>query len=157
MRLLTAITLLGVVLVPHSAFSQSVEKGQALCYQIEKTVNALVDYTQTSCLPTKGKSPETHSFILLSNKPVFSTEASKKGWVIAAIAATGDALNKNASVRADELWLSDTTQMKTRIVYVMPAAMAKSLQRKVKGDQITVDGMYSEIIKNLDKRNLPKR
>jgi len=157
MRILIAIIVLSVVTTPLSALSQSTEKGQALCYQIEKTVNALVDYTQTSCIPSAGKNPGTHSFILLSSKPVFSIEASKKAWILVAVAATGDALNKNASVRAEELWLSDATQMKSRTAYVMPAPLAKSLQRRVKGEQITLDGMYSEIIRNLSQRSIPKR
>lgn len=123
---------------PAPAQPQSPEKGQALCYQIEKVVNALVDYAQTSCLPTAGRSPGTHSFILISSKPVFSVEASKKGWLLVAVAATGDALNKSASVKADELWLSDANEMKSRTAYVLPAALARSLQQQIKGDKISL-------------------
>ena len=137
--------------------AQPAEKGQALCYQIEKIVNALVDYTQTACVPSAGKSPGAFTFILISSKPVFASEASKKAWVLVAVAASGDALNKNASVKAEELWLSDANEMKSRTAYVMPAALAKSLQRRIKADQITLDTMYSEVSKNLSQRNIPKR
>jgi len=61
-----------------SAAAQSVEKGQSICYEVQNAVNALVDYTQTSCLPSGGKDG-VFSFIVISNQPVFSVEASKKG------------------------------------------------------------------------------
>jgi hypothetical protein len=98
-RALIQVIVLAVSTTPSLAQSQSAERGQALCYQIEKMVNALVDYTQTSCLPTPGKGQGSQSFILLSSQPVFSVEASKKAWVLVAVAATGDALNKSASVK----------------------------------------------------------
>ena len=157
MRQLIQAMIFAVLTTPMAAFSQSTETGQALCYQIEKMINALVDYTKTSCLPTAGKDKESHSFILLSSQPVFSGAASKKGWVLVAVAATSDALNKNASVKAEELWLSDANQMKSRTAYVIPAALAKSLQRKIKADQISLDTMYSEISKSMSQKSISKR
>jgi len=157
MRLLIAIMILVTLATPRLALSQSAEKGQALCYQIEKMVNALVDYTQTSCLPTAGKSQGSYSFILLSSQPVFSVEASKKGWVLVSVAAAGDALNKNVSVKAEEIWLSDANQMKNRIAYIMPSELAKSLQRRIKADEINLDTMYSEISKNLIQKSIAER
>ena len=75
------------------ALSQTMEKGQSACFQIEKIVNAIVDYTQTTCVPIVATSTRTNSFILISSQPVFSVEASKKAWLIVAVAATGDVLN----------------------------------------------------------------
>ena len=140
-----------------TAFSQSAEKGQSVCFQIGNMVNALVEYTQTSCVPTLSKTPGAYSFILMSSKPIFAVEASKKARLLVAVAASGDALNRNPSVRADELWLSDANEMKSRIAYVLPAALAKSLQLRAKANQITLDGMYSEISRNLVRREIPKR
>lgn len=157
MRPLIAILIFTALAAPTQALPQSPEKGQAMCYQIEKMVNALVDYTQTSCLPTAGKSPGTHSFILISSKPVFSVEASKKGWLLVAVTATGDALNKNASVKADELLLSDANQMKSRTAYVLPAALARSLQQQIKSNKIGLESMYSQISSNLSQRSIPNR
>lgn len=149
--------LTALLLSPGIANSQSAERGQAMCYQIEKTVNALVDYTQTSCLPTGGRQQGTYSFVVLSSQPVFSVEPSKKAWLLVAVAAVGDVLNKNASVKAEELWLSDAILMKNRVAYLMPAGVAKSLQRRIKADQITLDTMYSEICKNLAQRTITKK
>ena len=156
-RNVVATLMLAVLAVPHWAVGQGTEKGQAICYQIEKTVNALVDYTQTSCIPTRGMAANSQSFIVLSSQPVFSVETSKKAWILVAVAATGDALNKSGSVKADELWLSDANQMKARTAYVMPVSLARNLHRQVKAEQISLDEMYGQIIRNLSQRNIPKK
>lgn len=140
-----------------AALAQSAEKGEALCYQIQNSVNALADFTQTSCLPSAGSAPGSYSLIVLSSKPVFSVEASKKAWLIVAVAATGDSLNRQPSVKADELWFSDTTLMKNRTAHVFPASLAKSLQRRVKNGQMDLEGMYSEIKRNLVQKTIQKK
>jgi len=89
-----------------SVAAQSGEKGQSICYEVQNVVNALVDYTQTSCLPSRGKAGAL-SFIVLSSQPVFSVEASKKAWLLVVVGAIGKSLNERPSVKADELWLSD--------------------------------------------------
>ncbi len=138
-----------------SASAQSVERGQSICYEVQNAVNALVDYTQTSCLPSGGKAGAL-SFIVLSSQPVFSVEASKKGWLLVAVASVGKTLNEQPSVKADELWLSDTNLMKSRVAHVFPAALAKSLQRQVYNGQIDLEGMYAAIKKNLVQKTIPK-
>jgi hypothetical protein len=47
--------------------------------------------------------------------------------------------------------------MKSRTAYVMPAALAKSLQRRAKADQISLETMYAEISRNLTQKSIPKR
>lgn len=138
-----------------SASAQSVEKGQAICYEVQNAVNGLVDYTETKCLPTEGKAGAL-SFIVISSQPVFSVEASKKGWVLVAVASIGKSLNEQPSVKVDELWLSDVNQMKGRVAHVIPVSLAKALQRQVYNGQIDLDGMYSAITKNLVRKTVPK-
>jgi hypothetical protein len=138
-----------------SAAAQSVEKGQSICYEVQNAVNGLVDYTQTSCLPSGGKAGAL-SFIVISSQPVFSVEASKKGWVLVAVASIGKTLNEQPSVKADELWLSDANQMKSRVAYVLPASIAKSLQRQVYNGQLDLEGMYAAIKKNLVRKTIGK-
>ena len=150
-------SLIALLFLPALGLAQSAEKGQAMCYQIEKTINALVDYTQTSCLPTGAKQKNAYSFILLSSQPVFSVEPSKKAWLLVAVAAVGDILNKSESVKAEELWLSDVNLMKNRVAHVFPAPLSKSLQRRVKAGQLGVEAMYSEISKNLTQKSIPKK
>lgn len=139
-----------------AAFAQSAEKGEALCYQIQNSVNVIADFTQTSCLPNAGNVPGSYSFVLLSSKPVFSAEDSKKAWLIVAVGVAGASLNKQPSVKADELWFSDTTLMKNRIVHVFPASIAKSLQHRAKNDQIDLEEMYREIKRNLVQKTIKK-
>jgi hypothetical protein len=157
MRFWKCCLLIGLFLLPELASAQSAEKGQAMCYQIEKAINALVDYTHTSCLPTNGKSPGSHSFVLISSQPVFSVEPSKKAWLLVAVAVVGNTLNKNTAIKAGELWLSDVYLTKNRVAHVMSASTAKSLQRRIKADQISLETMYSEILKNLTPRSVEKK
>lgn len=138
-----------------SATAQSVEKGQSVCYEVENAVNALVDYTQTKCLPTGGKAGAL-SFIVISSEPVFSVEASKKAWVLVAVASIGKTMNNQPSVKVDELWLSDVNQMKGRVAHVIPMSLAKSLQRQAYDGQIDLDGMYAAIKKNLVQKTVAK-
>jgi hypothetical protein len=142
---------------PSTTIAQSANKGEALCYQIQNSVNALADFTDTRCFPSAGNTPKSLSFIILSSKPVFSVEASKKAWVLVAVAASGDSLNKQSSIKADELWLSDTNLLKGHIAYVIPASLAKSLQRRVKNGQINIETMYSEINRNLVRKTVQKK
>lgn len=138
-----------------SAAAQSVEKGQSICYEVQNAANGLVDYTQTSCLPTGGKAGAL-SFIVISSEPVFSVEASKKGWVLVVVASIGKTLNEQSSVKADELWLSDANQMKSRVAYVLPISVAKSLQRQIYNGKIDLEGMYTAIKKNLVQKTIAK-
>jgi len=138
-----------------SANAQSVEKGQSVCYEVQNAVNGLVDYTETKCLPTGGKAGAL-SFIVISSEPVFSVEASKKAWVLVAVASIGKTLNDQPSLKVDELWLSDVNQMKSRIAHVMPVSLAKSLQRQVYNGQIDLDGMYAAIKKSLVRKTVSK-
>jgi hypothetical protein len=139
-----------------SAAAQSVKKGQSICYEVQNAVNALVDYTQTSCLPGGGKAGAL-SFIVVSSKPVFSVEASKKGWLLVAVASVGKTLNEQPLVRIDGLWLSDSNLMKSRVAYCFPASLARSLQRRVYNGQIDLEGMYAAIKKNLVQKTIPKK
>lgn len=138
-----------------SAEAQSVEKGQSICYEVQNAVNTLVDYTQTSCLPSAGKD-EAFSFIVISSKPVFSVEASKKAWLLVVVASFGKTLNEQPPIKVDELLLSDTNLMKGRIAHVFPASLAKSLQRQVYNGQIDLEGMYAVIKKNLVQKTISK-
>lgn len=138
-----------------SANAQSIEKGQSVCYEVQNAVNGLVDFTETKCLPSGGEAGAL-SFIVISSEPVFSIEASRKAWILVAIASIGKTLNDQPSLKVDELWLSDVNQMKDRVAYVMPVSLAKSLQRKIYNGQIDLDGMYAEIKKNLVRKTVSR-
>jgi hypothetical protein len=141
---------------PIAAVAQSVEKGQSICYEVQNAVNALVDYTETSCLPGGGKAGAL-SFIVVSSQPVFSAEASKKAWLMVVVASVGKTLSERPSLKVDELWLSDSNLMKNRVAYSFPAALAKSLQRKVSSGQIDLERFYAAITRNLAQRTIPRK
>jgi hypothetical protein len=138
-----------------SVAAQSPEKGQSICYEVQRAVNGLVDYTQTSCSPAGGKAGAL-SFIVISSESVFSVEVSKKAWLLVVVASIGKTLNEQPSVKTDELWLSDANQMKSRVAYVLPVSLAKSLQRQVYNGQIDIEGMYAAIKKNLVRKTIAK-
>lgn len=144
-----------VLLGSLPAAAQSIEKGQSICYEVQNAVNGLVDYTETKCLPSGGKAGAL-SFIVISSEPIFSVEASKKAWVLVAVASIGKVLNDQPLIKVDELWLSDVNQMKGRVAYVIPVSLAKSLQWQVYNGQIDLGGMYAAIKKNLVQKTVSK-
>jgi hypothetical protein len=147
---LIALIVAGVIFFSSIAgVAQSVEKAKALCYEIQNYTNALADFTQTSCLPSSGKVPGAYSFIILSNKPIFSGEATKKAWLLVVVASVGKILNENSNLKAGDVFLSDSILIKDRKCYLLSGPLVKTLQRKVKTDQMDLDGMYRAILKNM--------
>lgn len=138
------------------AHAQSADTGEAICYETENATNALAHFTQTKCLPSAGKAGAL-SLIFISSAPVFSVESSKKAWLIVVVAAAGEILNSKPRLQADELWFSDIRSMKSHIGYVLPATLAKSLQRKVYNGDITLDAMYSSIQSSLVQKIFTKK
>lgn len=154
-RALQRLALAACLLAPAPALSQARDSARLLCDQIESLVDAVCDCTRTACRPARGGAPGSGSFIVLSSEPVFDGEDSKREWVLVAIAAVGYALNGNASFKGDEVWLSDTGQMQDRVAYVVPAEVAKSVQRRVSNNEITLDEMYAEIVQHMTRGTLP--
>lgn len=136
------------------AEAQTADIGRALCYDIEKTINALATFTTTSCFPAKGKAAGAVSLLILSDQPVFDDAKARKGWLLIAVAAVGSSLNDRPEVRADEVLFSDAVRTQSRIGYVLQAATAKMLQRKVKSEQIGIDAMYAAIERELVRREV---
>jgi hypothetical protein len=135
------------------AAAQPIEKGQSICYEIQNYVNALVDYTRTSCVPAAGEG--ALSFIVISSEPVFSVEASKKAWLLVVVAAVGKLMNDQPAVKIDKLFVSDANLMKGRVAYSFPATLTRSLQSKVFNGEMQVETMYAQIGKNLVRKDIP--
>lgn len=126
------------------------------CRTVESSINILADFTNTKCLPTAGSAKGRNSFILLSEKPVFSNEQSKKAWLIVACAAVGSELNKKTAVRAEELWFSDVARTKERTAFSVSAATCKSLQSKVYDGALNIEQMYSTLSAQLVRKDVKK-
>ena len=115
-----------------------------LCSQMERLVNALVDYASTECLPNISDK-ESASFIFIVDKPIFSVEASKKAWILVVVAAVGKTLNDESSYSADKILFADLSMAKEKNYYTVSAGLAKSLQRKVNNGEINLATMWSEV------------
>jgi hypothetical protein len=144
-----------LVLWCMAASAQPADVGMAICYEAEKAINGLVDYTNTNCLPSKGKAG-AQSFLVISDEPVFSNPASQKGWVIGVVGVIGKVMNSRPKLAGDEIWMSDMNQTKNRVAYVIPVSLAKSLQRRAYDGEINIEQMYAEIQKNLVKKTTAK-
>lgn len=114
----------------------------AHCSAMERMINGLVDYTKTRCLPGTAKKGMT--FIFISSEPVFSDSAALKAWAMVVIGAFGNQFN-GTSYLTDSLILSDMRSMQQRTGYKIPADTAKSLQRRIKADQLTLEEFYAGI------------
>jgi hypothetical protein len=140
----------------NGAISSTSLAASGLCYGIEKNVNGLATFTNTMCIPAKGEQPDSISFTILSEKPVFNTP-SKKAWLLVVVGAVGLALNDNPSAKAEQLWLTDLDLAKEGKAYVIDAATAKSLQQQIKSDKITLDQMYDAITRSLTLKAVKKQ
>jgi hypothetical protein len=132
------------------------DPADALCHNVRQSVDTVADFTKTICFPAAGRSKSTSSFTLISEKPVFSNEKSKKVWLIVVCGAVGSELNKRGAVTADELWLSDVDHTKRRIAFVVSAQACKSLQARVYSNEISLEKMYSELSTRLVRREVGK-
>jgi hypothetical protein len=120
-------------------------------------IDTLVDYTDTVCLPTSVASSSGVSFMLISEKPVFSVEASKKAWLLVGLGAIGYVLNeKRPDLKAGEAVFSDGERLKSRTGYFVEVSVLKSLQRRVKSGAISVESAYAELMKNLREKHVPE-
>ena len=146
-----------VLLASAMMFRPAIADAQAseairICNKMERQIDLLVEYTKTLCLPAQGRNGV--SFIFVSQEPVFSSEASKKGWLVVVVAAFGATFNANA-MKSDEVIFSDVSMMKSRSAFRMPAKTARTLQRRVKNGEITIDSMYERITAAMEPYSIP--
>lgn len=141
----------------QQAQSQSDAVGQSLCYRIQTDVDALMENrTRTTCIPVAGRTKGSISLAVVSSTPVFDHGSRKKAWLVMTVLATGHLFNTNRTARVvDYVVLSDDALMQKGIGYFIPSAIARTLQRRVKADEITLDEMYSQILRNLKRQVTP--
>lgn len=132
------------------------EAASSLCNNIAKNINLVADFTNTLCIPAKGRQTGFVSFTILSEKPVFGTPSEEK-WLLVAVAAAGLALNNDPSTNAEELCLSDTNLVTEGKYYVINAARAKSLQQQISGGTITLEQMSSALTQSLILKTIPRQ
>ena len=146
-----------VLLASAMMFRPAIADAQALeairiCNKMERQINLLIEYTKTLCVPAQGRNGV--SFIFISQEPVFSSEASKKYWLLVVAATFGATFNAN-TMKSDEVAFADSSMMKNRLAFRMPAKTARTLQRRVKNYEITLDSMYEQITAAMKLYSIP--
>ncbi|MDP2383713.1 MAG: hypothetical protein Q8N00_13020 [Nitrospirota bacterium] len=137
------------------ALADEVLEAAGLCHKIENLMNALVDYTNTKCLPTSDRG--ALNFILISEKSIFSVEASKKAWLIVTVGAVGKVMNTHQKIKSSDVFVSDLNMMKNRKSYKYPIALAKRLQRQAQADQIGIEELYKQLNRALVPYIVPQK
>ena len=149
-----------IVIIGFSIFvyaNDEVLKSKGLCYTIENYINGLVDYTTTKCLPGTGSQKGTIGFILISSKPIFSVEASKKAWLIGVVGAVGKVMRDNPNIKVGEVYVSDTNLMKNRRAYIFPGELAKTLQLKAFDGEINLEHLYLQLNRAMKEIDIPQK
>ena len=145
--------LLLIALTPVVAIANPVDQ---FCANVSRNIDTLASTFRTSCLPTAGGKAEVNSALVIADAPVFSSEKSKKAFLIVACAAAGSELNKSSRVRLNELWFSDVERTKQRIAFVVPASECKVLQSQVHAGAISLEQMYSRLEAKLVRKEVAK-
>jgi hypothetical protein len=126
---------------------------------VENSINAMIPWTYTKCMPAAGTKPGTQSIILISEKAVFSQEQTKKGWLAAAVGAVGYVANQHDKQFrfTGDVIVSDVNHMKNRPpqAWRLPANTVKALQRRVSNDEINANQFLQGIYQALAPFQIP--
>lgn len=151
--LLPSLLVLNIILYVVPVQSDESLEAAGLCHNTENLMNALIDYTSTKCFP--GSDHGAISFVLVSEKPIFSAKASKKGWLVVTVGAVGKTMNEHPKIKSSDVFVSDMNLMKDRKGYKYPIALARKLQRQASADQIEIEELYKQLDKALVPFSVP--
>lgn len=144
MKLAITLAIIGLGIIAHAEDDQL--KAERLCYEIEKDINAQVDFTTTRCLP--DPSLRKGSIILISKEPILSLRKSKKTrqyWLITVVKAVGIAMWDNPKIKIGDVYTTDTNLMEKHKALCFSGELAKVLQRKAFNGEINLDQLYLEL------------
>lgn len=142
-----AILTLGVPSASNAASNNDALVALGLCKDMEQQVDAIVDYTQTKCIP--ALSDHGNNFIFVSSKPVFSVEAAEKAWILIVTSAYGHEFNKMSDYRVGNVYLADTTMVPALRYYVLSGELAKKLQKEMYEGQVTPATAWDRIVASM--------
>jgi hypothetical protein len=144
MKWVITIAIIGFCIIAHA--EDDYLKAERLCYEIERNINAQVDFTTTRCLP--GPSLQKGSIILISKEPILSLRKSKKTrqyWLINVVRAVGMAMWDNPKIKIGDVYTTDTNLMEKHKALCFSGELAKVLQRKSFNGEINLDQLYLEL------------
>ena len=130
---------------PVLAYDQII--GDGLCHQIERYINAVVDFATTTCIAAPDDGDHNRiSMIILPSRPLFGVDQAKKGWLLAVIGAAGKVLRSNPKITSGRLVLSDPSLMKQQRGYTDETAFVKELQAKLYVGDLSVEDAYIRLV-----------
>lgn len=148
----------GIIFLFRFAFAYEVGKGLELCWDIQNYINILVDYTTTKCIPSRAEKKDVVSFILISEKPVFSSEDAKKAWLLVVVGAVGKVMNDRPNIEGDEVIVSDVNLTRQYRYYSFPVNLAKNLQGQLYRNEISLDRCYTDLTRKMNFKKIePKK
>ena len=134
---------MGMMFQAATALSDELRHADDLCRKIEMTMNALVGSTRTTCVPILAH--KTVSFLIISEKPIFSGKSEDKEWLIATVGAVANVINARTAIKSAEVFVSDRNMMKERRGYKYPTALAKTLQQQTRAHQMGLEELYQQL------------
>jgi hypothetical protein len=133
------------------------EEGRNACAEIQKNLNELAVFTQTSCRAGGGATPDSLTFLVISISTIWNNADAKQAWLEYVTEAAGATLNAHPAVKVDEIIVADPSQLEARVAYSLPAALVKELQANVKSGKLKRDDMYPLIEKGLVSKPINAR
>ena len=129
---------------------------RSLCAEIERYVDGVVDYTDTTCLPSPGGKEHTLAFIILAQQPIFSVEASKKAWLMVVVGAIGKVVANHKPYDVSEMYVGDVNLVKNRKAFWLPGSVTKGPLKNVQDGLITLDEFYAHIQREMKEKKMPQ-
>jgi hypothetical protein len=126
-----------------------------LCFEIERSLQALVPYTVTRCMPSQDANGL--SFMVSSVKPIFAIHGAKKAWLTGIVSVMGKALNDHQGLVVDHIWVSDGRLLAKQQAFTFRGTVAKELQRKVQSEEISLEALYRAVSGALHPYPLPEK
>ena len=140
-----------------AASAQAPDQGKAMCAEIEKSINELAPFTQTSCRAGGGNSKESMSFLVISLAVVGDDAEAKQAWLEAVVEAAGNTITANAAAKVDEIIVADPSQLTARLAYAIPVSLIKDIQAALKDKRIKKEEVYELVDKGLVKKPITAR
>lgn len=128
----------------HSVAGSTEEAAQRICVRASKSINILADFTHTDCMVTKDEGGFTLIFVSLD--PIFTSDKTKKPFLMVLIGAIGAELNAKPNSRITSIGFMDKELGKKRTYFLIPAKDVAHLQKAISSDQINLENFYSGIL-----------
>ena len=128
------------------------QQARTMCLEIEKNVNQLAPFTQTSCRAGGGNTPDTISLLIISLFPVWDDADAKRQWLEFVVEGAGATLNANAAAKIDELIVTDPGQLAERFAFGLSGTLVKKLETDFKSGALQKEEMFPLIEKALVKK-----